>query len=879
MTESTAVFTIASKNYLHHVRVLMDSIRKHHPEWRCFLLLADCVDNCFDPAAENFEIIEAKDLAIPEFRRFAFQYSIMEFNTAVKPWAFEHLFEGYDVGRVIYFDPDIRLYRPLRELEEALDAHDIVLTPHLTQHLPDDGKYPSELDILRSGTHNLGFAALRRSEQTTQMLGWWQGRLLKDCRKAVAEGIFVDQKWIDLIPSLYPSYMLLRNPGYNVAYWNLHERPITRDQNGIVMAAGQPLAFFHFSGFDPVKSDVLSKHNTRYMLADVPSETQSLFEEYRQELMLAGYSRGLPYAYGAFSNGVAIHDAFRVCFRSGKFPEAVENSADPFDAQNGCVLEYLMRPVDKGLLIGAAIALLHGHEGMRGRFPLGEGADSHTYAGWFASQSPAEVGMDIRFTEAQREFFRRRPPKLDSGPYGVRIFRLIAYVGFQFVRLIKSLVPIFLKDAIKARFRRRSRPGPGKSNQKINSAGTPVSRSNRLKRLLPVSFKDAAKAELARYVSSATPKDSAFERSGHFSGAPGINILGKFSAASGVGQSARACAMATRASGISHAVSELTWDDMAVGVHGTFLPHRVNLFHFNADQVAARSVSIESILEDRFNIGCWVWELDVFPEQWDNAFNPFNEIWTPSSFCRESISQRSPIPVTVMPYCIQVPARPTGPRKRLGLPEDRFLALCMFDAGSFFERKNPLAAIRAFRQAFAPDNRATLVMKARLGDRAPQEMELLQRELETCDTILLKETLSREEVLDLIEACDTVLSLHRSEGFGLILAEAMAMGKPVIATGYSGNMEFMTKENSFPIDFSMVTLDHDVGPYAAGAHWAEPEIDHAAECLRQVLHDRDMAAHLGQRAKEDIVKLLSPKVIGERYRQRLSELDVDLGPQ
>lgn len=174
---------------------------------------------------------------------FFFQYSVLELNTAVKPWAMQYLLErGYE--KVIYIDPDILLYGPLREVLGLLDSGaSIVLTPHLLAPI-DDGARPTELDIRRAGTYNLGFCAVKKSPIALNMLSWWQTKLERDCVVDFERGVFVDQSWMDLVPGMFDGVEILRHPGYNVAYWNLAERLVQGDETDAVTVNGAPLVFF-----------------------------------------------------------------------------------------------------------------------------------------------------------------------------------------------------------------------------------------------------------------------------------------------------------------------------------------------------------------------------------------------------------------------------------------------------------------------------------------------------------------------------------------------------------------------------------------------------------------------------------------------------------
>jgi len=342
--------------------------------------------------------------------------------------------------------------------------------------------------------------------------------------------------------------------------------------------------------------------------------------------------------------------------------------------------------------------------------------------------------------------------------------------------------------------------------------------------------------------------------------APGLNIVGYVNRDTGVGESARLCASSCDAAGVPNRVIDV--DDAA-----TIAPeivHRATIHHVNADQVAPLRERIPRLFEaSEYNIGCWHWELPEFPDIWKDAAASFDEIWAPSAFIQSAVAAKVTIPVVHMPHGVEVNEIEACSPRELGVPEGRFVFLTMFDFGSVEERKNPFGAIEAFRRAGLD---ATLLIKTTGG--SPDDLA----KLAAPNVVVAGRLLTRARVNGLIAACDAVVSLHRSEGFGLILAEAMALGKPVIATGWSGNMDFMDSGNSCPVAYDLVTLDRAYGPYAAGQQWAEPDVDHAASLMRRVFEDASFRTRIGERAKETMRSRFSAAAAGGRYRRRLELL-------
>lgn len=306
-----AIFTIISNNYLSYARTLCDSYLEHNPFGKVFVMLVDKNNGSFKIEDERFILIEADQIGIPDFESFSFKYSIMELNTAVKPFFIEYLYKNYPIDKLIYFDPDILIMGSCKPIFDLLNTNNIVLTPHLTKPLPDDGHMPSEVMIMRAGTYNLGFIALGKYELVADFIDWWKDRLYKYCINDVNNGLFVDQKFIDLIVGFRNDIFILRDPQYNIAYWNLHERYISYDRNKFVCNS-KPICFYHFSGIQPAVDNSLSKHQTRINLSD-NKHLWNLFQMYRAKLMANGYdtTRKFEYNYGKYSSGELITDSDR----------------------------------------------------------------------------------------------------------------------------------------------------------------------------------------------------------------------------------------------------------------------------------------------------------------------------------------------------------------------------------------------------------------------------------------------------------------------------------------------------------------------------------------------------------------------------------------
>ncbi|MDR3435682.1 glycosyltransferase family 4 protein [Telmatospirillum sp.] len=274
-----------------------------------------------------------------------------------------------------------------------------------------------------------------------------------------------------------------------------------------------------------------------------------------------------------------------------------------------------------------------------------------------------------------------------------------------------------------------------------------------------------------------------------------------------------------------------------------------------------------------YRIGYWYWELDQIPESWEEPAAQLDELWAATHFVADALRQRFDLPVIRMMPGVELPSFAPCPRPSFGLAEDRFTFLFVFHMTSIMERKNPLGLIRAYRQAFGDDPRTSLVLKTSFGDKHPDLLAELRAAAAGSGIVIIDQVFGQDQTLALMQAADCYVSLHRSEGFGLTMAEAMLQGKPVIATGYSGNVDFMDASNSLLVDHRIVTLDHDCPPYPAGSRWAEPSVDHAAALMRQVFENQAWARELGARAKADLGNRMSLAAAGRRMAARLRDIE------
>jgi glycosyltransferase involved in cell wall biosynthesis len=377
---------------------------------------------------------------------------------------------------------------------------------------------------------------------------------------------------------------------------------------------------------------------------------------------------------------------------------------------------------------------------------------------------------------------------------------------------------------------------------------------------------------------NASPKETSGPRTGTRLSAPGgINVGGYLRTESGIGSAIRGYLRALRWLDIPVALKDISKlcgnraEDRTLTTFAAEHPYDVNLVCGGIEQHYAIMAQLgEKFLKGRYNIGVWYWELPRFPEKWYDRFVCYDEIWVASSFIANALAPISPLPIVRIPPVLTAEtggSRDRG-RGRLGVSSAEFVYLFIFDFYSPFERKNPLALIAAFKRAFTPSDPVRLVIKCMNQD--VNNFAAMQAQAQGYSISIHAGYWSSEEMRDLMAACDAYVSLHRCEGIGLTITDAMALGKPVIATGWSGNMDIMNVSNSFPVRYQLVELEENIGLYRAGEVWAEPSVEHAAELMRYVFMNRQEAAARGQAARQDIEANYSEERVGHLIQERLA---------
>lgn len=787
------ITTIVARNYLPQARVLARSFHDHHPGGRVVVLVLDAPGEGLRDD-EPFEVVVPEDLfpgRLRELRHMVTIYNVMELATALKPFLLRHLVTAAEASSATYLDPDIEVLAPLDDVAAAAERHGIVLTPHRLTPVPDDGCQPGEQVFAQSGAYNLGFVAV--SPGAVAFLDWWGERCRRDCLHAVPEGLFVDQRWVDLAAAYFGPHVL-RDPGLNVAYWNHDERPVTAGPGGPI-AGGAPLRFVHYSGYDPDVPHLLTKYHEgrpRVLLSESPALT-ALCRRYGERLRAEGWDtcRKLDYGRGRAANGMVLDGLMRRVYRQEllRRERTLEHDVG--------VADHLPDPYDTAE-VGGFVEML--------RTP-------------FPGSAAPRIPRYLHALHHSRPDLQAACPDL-IGLAGNHYLAWIREVGQRDLGLPAEVIP----------------------------AGSDIE-----------GLDDVPPARL-----------------------PGVGLVGYLRAELGVGEMGRAMAAALQAAGervvtVTETVTssrqrhgDPTGEDSAAqspaGHDGD-----VNVLCVNADRlpVVADRLGV-AFSRGRHTVGVWAWEVEAFPAELAGAGRLVDEVWTCSAHARRAIAAAVDVPVHAVPPPVLDRPVPARSRADLGLPEG-FVFLFCFDFFSVAERKNPFGLVEAFRRAFGPGEGPQLVIKTINGAAAVTELERLRACVgDRADIHLVDRYYDAADQRALIAACDAYVSLHRAEGFGYTMAEAMLAGRPVVATGYSGNLEFMDERNSFLVGYDLVPVPPGCDPYPAGTVWAEPHLDAAAALLRRVVDDPEGARQVGERARHDIGRFHSPEARAPLVAARLA---------
>jgi hypothetical protein len=370
MDVDAAFGTVVAKRELPYARVLARSFAEHHPELPFFVLLADEVEDCFDPVAEPFELILLSELEVPHPERFRFAHTRQPLSYAATPYFISALLDR-EFEAVVFIKQESLVTGRHGAVLARLERNTIVLTPHLLDPLEGDDRHARELNILQSGVYNVGLLGVRESPTARHFLRWWSDRVHERCRHAIGEGMHYEQRWLDLVPAYFGDAHVLRDPAVNVAHWNLPER------------AGDGHRLVRFSGFNPERPDWVTGHSERLRTEDL-GELSALFAGYGAALREAGWdqAKSWPYAYAQFDNGVPIPDIARELY--GDLDERERAPfGNPFSTKGESFFRWLNEPVSPTSRVTRLWRAIHKRRpDLQREFPDLCGEDGHRFLAW-----------------------------------------------------------------------------------------------------------------------------------------------------------------------------------------------------------------------------------------------------------------------------------------------------------------------------------------------------------------------------------------------------------------------------------------------------------------------------------------------------------------
>ncbi len=900
------ICTATARSCLSHARVLASSVARHHKGTRLQVLVLDEPQHGHDSlepgpsrSGELFDVIRPIELDIPGFNWMAAAYRPHELIAAVKPWLISHLAQTKE-ETVIYLGVDSQVWSPLDEIAERAESG-VVLVPHVSEQLPRDECWPDEPAVMQVGAYDLGILAV--SPTHLEAMTFLKERTATGAKDIRSKMLYLDQRWADLIPGIFP-VEIMRDPHVSVSPWNLHEKDLEFRKlktKSVAKVGGSDLLVSRYFGFDSAHphlpaawrgagphellSYVLEQCHVGKTISE-PPETQfrvsindpgplrAFLGQYAQELLAAGRLSLLGRPFGAVAggpaygladtpSGIRVDHAIRELYWQALYEAEIAESKgeappklppDPFDPeQSSALVEWLNEPAPipygRSSLsrylssLHAVTPLLHA------LFPRPSLEDLGPFISWCESTISNESGprpSSERLVSPVAMRLRRsgaiEPAGQGTGEYGI--------------------TPLLQKDSHSVAASVAAKDGivDGVNVMGYFTSTSGVAENARL--LTQV----LAQTRLGYQVIAAKASQEPFVL---LSREPGQDADGSafvsFAAdvtpkAIGVGADEKVGRVSARKRRYLEFTKKLEIERQLSGSDrptGHLAKYPVSIVCINADQFGLFYMGANpKNFAGHYNIGIWAWELEEFPASMHGAFGITDEVWAISEFTSASVSRHSPVPVHTFPPVIEVPPVDMSlTRADFEIPDDDFVYLFCFDMNSVMERKNPVGLIEAFTRA-TRDNQAgvSLVIKVLNADKNPVDAERLRRLVrQTPGVKLIERELKKSQTGALMNMADCYVSLHRAEGFGLTMAESMALGKPVIGTAYSGNMDFMNPGNSLLVPYKPASVPDGCHPYEPGAIWADPDTDEAAKLMAQVRNDPELRERLGQAAKKSVL--------------------------
>jgi hypothetical protein len=841
------VVTVATMRTLARTRALVASLRRNQPDWPVSVLLigGEAAVAATSSAEQSLSIESVAELLDLDVETLLARHDEEDLTVLLLPHLLLRQLERSEQP-VVHLPSTVWLLGDVSPLEMQLQASGVVLVPRTSVDVPQDGLEPTREQLERAGRLDPTVMAVDAGSVAREFLRWWGGHVEQALGTLDALSVGdrpEDRPWLSRFLELAPARFstgVLADPGCNLSLWNLDRHTLEEGSHGVLVDGRTKLRFLNLPGFDPDRPYRLAANASRARVSR--SEVlRALCARYAGELREGGWNDAEHrHEVGRrLFGGIVYDDALRAIY--GRALALGEDFGDLFgEAGTGAFLEWLQQAAPRGAAHGINRYVFYRvsrerPDVLRAYPDLDDEADGTGFVAWCRAFGQVELGIPNRFM----------PPH--AGRAGTASASGPTSAPRQAPRLADpSTTPRADAHTDSAQ---RADAGMRKDDANGSSGGALAQQPS-----------DAAIGDLA------------------------VRLTGYMGHTLGLGAAARGYAEGLTTAGVPVSTVSVPLHHLALPVeleqaygrhgfedlvHGA--KHGFEIVAVNADELPD---FVQRLGEDYFEgprIGIWGWETNSIPVRWQRAFELVQEIWVYSRFMAENIGAQAPVPVIALPPPVQRPPEPAAPQ-RLGVP-DGFLFLFAFDYLSTVQRKNPVGLIEAFKRAFGPGEGPQLLIKTINGPLRPlSEEELLWAAHGREDIHVIDRSLPTSELNGLMAGCDCYVSLHRAEGFGLTLAEAMAIGKPTIATGYSGNVDFMNDANSYLVDYTIGRVGPECEIYPPEGEWAEPSVEHAAELMRLVYREREDAAAKGTQASDDVARLLSPLATGRRMRARLEEL-------
>lgn len=924
--------TIVSENYLALALTLAESFFEYHSKSKFWIAICDeASQESIDAITQVGAIpILYEDLFLPQADVLKYRYTILELNTAIKPFVLEHCLNlNPDLQAIAYIDPDIKIYSPMIEVWKPLleNQANCCLTPHMLSPTDDDF-HPSLLNIIQSGTYNLGFIGLSRCGWTYEFLNWWQSKLYSYCVVDIPRGLFTDQKWIDLVPGFNPNCKIIANLGYNVAYWNLHERNI-RFHDKQYWVNGSALSFFHFSGYSPLKPTVLSKHQNRHHLTERP-DLIDLFKDYSQSLKKYDHFERTKITYSFslinknISNNLVFLQILKTCHEEGISHPDITNLKS--------FSKYILTPTystDDEIHTPFIRALFKIRPDVKDHFLIKSHQDTIKLKEWLMSSGQKEIQAadfiayleDINIdhwiyehpleksysdklleqkifsTSSIYQFFRsainylgQQDEICDLNDYFSRNFEISLQSFISFVRIITSRPDVvahfnFFND----RFEVEKMIDWVLNDSSIRKDGLTYIDILVFKKIyyyLPESLRE--------FLHKNIPKNSipTIKQKAKSEGL-NINIAALFNAPTGIGESGR-CFLRIAQQLPNPEIHTLDIPTKYIVSPDDFstIDKELNLGHFmnadasfvilNADCTCKAINSLPGTFKsNKKHFGYWAWETPAIPVDMLIQTEIYDHILVPSEYVKKSLISAVTVPVDVIPHCTD----PFMINNFESLSSDQFKqeinAFCgssfvigfAYDSKSIQVRKNPGAILKVINILREKHLDVKAIIKIASPSYGNLEFERFVANAKKLGCYLIFENLSKPDVYYFLSRINTFVSMHRAEGFGLMLLESMSLGTVAVATGHSGNLDFMNTNNALLIDYEKFMLSKKEGPYPSGTMWADPSIVDCANQLETIINDKNLYDTIALQGKYSINKDFSPCTISRKLEKILGGLN------